>query len=132
MSNGADHYELYMQVGGADEEERDQSRRNLQRELNELEGVTRTEQISLGRAPESTRAIDLVAIGALALTLKQAGVFDAVVAVLKTWIERGNQRKQKRKVVIKRPDGTILEYDGYNLKEIGDSSGLTGTADAKA
>jgi len=44
MSNGANHYELYLAVGGgADDEELDQHQRNLQRELNELDGVTRVE-----------------------------------------------------------------------------------------
>jgi hypothetical protein len=57
MSNGAEPYELYLEIGdSADEEERDQHRRNLQRELKELEGVTRVEQISAGKAPEGTRA----------------------------------------------------------------------------
>jgi hypothetical protein len=46
-------------------------------------------------------------------------VFDAVVSMLKSWIESGNRRKEKRKVVIKRPDGTVVEFDGYSLKEIG-------------
>lgn len=132
MSNGAEQYELYIEIGGADEEERDWSQRNLQRELHELEGVIQAEQISVGKAPEGTRAIDLVVVGALALTLKQAGVLDAVVAVLKTWIESGNQRKEKRKVVIRRPDGAMLEFDGYSLKEIGDFGGLADTGDAKA
>jgi hypothetical protein len=128
MSNGANQYELYLAVdGGADDEERDQYRRHLQRELSELEGVTRVEQISAGKAPEGARAIDLVVIGGLALALKQAGVFDAVVTMLKAWVESGNKRKEKRKVVIKRPDGTALEFDGYSLKEIGGFGDLPGT-----
>jgi hypothetical protein len=128
MSNRAEHYELYLAVGGgADDEERDQYRRALQRELNELEGVARIDQISAGRAPEGTRAIDLVVIGGLAVALKQAGVFDAVVSILKTWIESGNRRKEKRRVVIKRPNGAILQFDGYSLKEIGGFGDLPDT-----
>jgi len=132
MTNGAGHCELYLVVsGGTDEEELDQSRRTLQRELNELEGVTKVEQLSGGKAPENARAVDLVVIGGLAVALKQAGVFDAVVNVLKAWIEHGNRRKEQRKVVIKRPDGTTLEFDGYSLKEIGGSGDLAGTTGAK-
>jgi hypothetical protein len=127
MSNGVDYYELYLAAGGADDEELDQQRRDLQRELSELEGVTQVEQISAGQAPEGARAVDLVVIGGLALALEQAGVFDAVVAVLKAWIEGGNKRKEKRKVVIKRRDGTALEFDGYSLKEIGGFGDLSGT-----
>jgi predicted histidine transporter YuiF (NhaC family) len=99
--------------------------------LKELEGVTRVEQISAGKAPEATRAIDLVVIGGLAVALKQSGVFDAVVQVLKAWIESGNRRKEKRKVVIKRPDGTVLQFDGYSLKDVGGFGGLPVT-DGKA
>jgi hypothetical protein len=128
VCNGAEQYELYLEVGGdADNEQQDQYRRNLQRELNELDGVTRIDQISAGMAPEGARAIDFVVIGGLALALKQAGVFDAVVSILRAWIESGNQRKEKRKVVIKRPDGTMLEYDGFSLKEIGGFGDFRGT-----
>jgi hypothetical protein len=128
MSNGAEQYELYLEVGGgANDEQLDQYRRNLQRELYELDGVTRIDPISAGTAPEGARAIDLVVIGGLALALKQAGVFDAVVSILRTWIESGNRRKEKRKVVIKRPDGTILEYDGFSLNEIGPLGDPSGT-----
>jgi hypothetical protein len=128
MSNDAEQYKLYLEVGGdADHEQLDQYRRNLQRELNGLDGVTRIDQISADTAPEGARAIDLVVIGGLALALKQAGVFDAVVSILRTWIESGNQRKEKRKVVIKRPDGTMLEYDGFSLKEIGSFGDPSGT-----
>ena len=119
MSNDAGHCELYLAVGsGADDEELDQYRRALQRELNELEGVARVDQISAGDAPENARSLDLLTIGALGLALKNSGVFDAVVRVLKAWIESGNRRKERRKVVIKRPDGTMLQFDGYGLKEI--------------
>jgi Effector Associated Constant Component 1 len=120
MSTNADSYELYLQVPeGADDEELDSQRRNLQRELNELDGVDRVDQISAGKAPDNARAIGLVIVGALAVALKKSGAFDAIVSVLKAWIESGNRRKEKRKVVIKRPDGTMLEFDGYSLKEIG-------------
>jgi hypothetical protein len=118
MSEQVDRYELYLEVGGADDEELDQYSRDLQRELNELEDVTHLEQITTGKAPEGSRAIDLVLVGGVALALKQAGVFDAVVAVLKAWIDVGNRRKEKRKVIIKRPDHSVLEFDGYSLKEI--------------
>ena len=113
MSNGAEHYELYLVVdGGADEKELDRQRIQLQTDLNDLDGVTKVDQILAGKAPEGVRAIDLVVIGGLAVALKQAGVFDAVVQVLKAWIESGNQRKEKRKIVIKRPHATVLEFDG--------------------
>ena len=119
MSSNADNYEIYLQVPeGADDQELDEHRLNLQRELNEVDGVDRVDQISAGQAPENARAIDLVVIGALAVALKKSGAFDAIVSVLKTWIESGNRRKEKRKVVIKRPNGTMLEFDGYSLKEI--------------
>jgi hypothetical protein len=107
MSNGAEHYELYLVVdGGADEEELDRQRIQLQTDLNDLDGVTPNFG---GQGPGGCQGIDLVVIGGLAVALKQAGVFDAVVQVLKAWVERGNQRKEKRKIVIKRPDATVLD-----------------------
>jgi Effector Associated Constant Component 1 len=129
MSSSLGDYELYLEVGeGADDDELDQYRRSLQGELNELDGINYVRQISAGEAPEGSRAIDMVVIGALAVALKQSGVFDAVVQVLKTWIENGARRKEKRKVVIKRPDGTMLQFDGYNLKEIRSSGDLPETS----
>jgi hypothetical protein len=120
MSSDAGSYELYLAVPeGADDQELDEHRRNLQRELNELDEVDRVDQIGAGKAPDNARAIDLVIVGALAVALKKSGAFDAIVSVLKAWIERGNRRREKRKVVIKRPDGSMLEFDGYSLKEIG-------------
>lgn len=119
MSSDPGSYELYLQVPeGADEQELDEHRLNLQRELNEIDGVDRVREISAGKAPENTYAIDLVVIGALAIALKKSGAFDAIVQVLKSWIESGNRRKEKRRVVIKRPDGAVVEFDGYSLKEI--------------
>lgn len=119
MSNEGERYELYLCVDSqVDENELDQMRIYLQNELKELDGVVETTQIAAGKAPEGARAVDLVVIGGLALALKQAGVFDAVEQVLKSWIEGGNRRKEKRKVVIKRPDGTVLSFDGYSLKDI--------------
>jgi Effector Associated Constant Component 1 len=119
MSSDLGKYELYLQISeGADEEELDKSRLNLQTELNDLDEVDRVDQISAGKAPENARAIDLVVIGGLAIALKKSGAFDAVVSVLKSWIESGNRRKEKRRVVIKRPDGAVVEFDGYSLKEV--------------
>jgi Effector Associated Constant Component 1 len=129
MSNVTEKYELYLAASGATDEQLDEERRNLQRELNELDDVEGVKQISAGTAPANARAIDLVIIGGLALALKQAGVFDAVVNVLKEWIEQGNRRKERRKVLIKRSDGTVLEFDGYSFKEIrelGDVPGAGG------
>lgn len=131
MSNGTEQYELYLAASKADQEELDEQQRKLRRELNDVNGVTAITQISAGTAPENARAIELAVIGGLAVTLKQAGVFAAVVAVLKTWIESGNRRKEKRKVVIKCPDGTVKEFDGYSLKEIGDFSTSASTAEDK-
>jgi hypothetical protein len=118
MNHDVENYELYLAVSDGNDEELDEQRVYLRRDLCELEGVIGVKQISAGDAPENARALDLLVVGGLALALKKAGVFDAVVKVLKVWIESGNRRKEKRKVVIKRPDGTMLEFDGYALKEI--------------
>jgi hypothetical protein len=112
-------YELQLVVeADITDDELDQHRRTLQAELNALDDVATAGQISVGKAPDGSRAEDLLLLGAIAVSLKQAGVFDAIVSVLKTWIETGNRRKEKRKVIIKRPDGATLQFDGYSLKEI--------------
>jgi hypothetical protein len=66
--------------------------------------------------------------GGIALALKQADVFEEVENVIKEWIKRGEQRREKRKVVIKGPDGTMLQFVGYGLKEIGDLPDIGGKA----
>lgn len=47
MSADADNYELYLQVPeGADDQELDEHRRNIQRELGDIDGVDRVREIS--------------------------------------------------------------------------------------
>jgi hypothetical protein len=127
MSNDACQYELYLSIeGDVDDSELDQQQIYLRNELKELNGIGDVNQIKIGKLPPGARAVELVAIGALAVTFKQAGVFDAIVSVIKSWIEHGNRRKEKRKVVVKRPDGTMLEFDGYSLKDIEGFEGAPG------
>ena len=104
MSNDVGHYELYFAVdGGCDENTLDQYRRTVQNELKELDGVDRIAQISKGEPPEGARSDTLVEIGALAFALKQSGAFDAVVQILKSWIESGNRRKKNGKSSLSAP-----------------------------
>jgi hypothetical protein len=119
MSNGEGRYEIFLLVTGrVDDEELDRERIYLQNELKELEGVVEIGQISPGEVPEGARAIDLVVVGAVALALRQAGVFHGVENVVKEWIKRGEQHRERRKVVIKSPNGASEEYTGYSPGEV--------------
>ena len=111
MSDCTACFDLYLQiVGGGGEEELDRHQRSMQREVNEVDGVTGVGQIPAGKAAENAWAIDLGVIGCLAVALRQACAFDVVVS--------GNRRKEKRRVGIKWPDATVLQFDAYSLKEV--------------
>ena len=79
----------------------------LQRELADLE-VDSVELVSAGEAPPGTRAVDVLAVGTLLVTLaKSSGVLSTVVSAVQSWLAGPRQRTVKLEL-----DGDTLEVTG--------------------
>lgn len=101
MSSGADFYEIYFAAEKADDEElieNDATCGGSRTDWGALLMLNRSRQRISSRERSGRRP--LVGHG-LPSALKKASVFDAVVNVLKIWIEAGN-RRQKPKIKTQR------------------------------
>src|SRR5262245_52560619 len=89
-------------VGGdgatADQNELADMTRRLQAELSELptEGV---QPVSAGAIPAAAKAIDALALGALAVKIAPT-VLQAVIGLVKNWVERQRDERLTIKVVV--------------------------------
>ena len=95
-------------VDGGDPAEVDDLTRELARELNEL-NVEDVAQISEKSAPVGTKALDMAAIGQLAVTLAPS-VVAPLFELLKSWVERKPSTPVKITVKSGRKS-TQIEYD---------------------
>ena len=95
-------------VDGGDPAEVDDLTRELARELNEL-NVEDVAQISEKSAPVGTKALDMAAIGQLAVTLAPS-VVAPLFELLKSWVERKPSTPVKVRVKVGRRTAEI-EYD---------------------
>jgi hypothetical protein len=100
-------------TGNADSDDEDVARATMQlrRELLDLD-VGAVEVPSAGEAPQGTRGVDLAAVGALAVTIANSGLLNAVVTAVKSWLSR-SQRRQIKLVI----DGDVLELTGLSSDE---------------
>jgi hypothetical protein len=90
------------------EEEFEDFNRRLRDELNEISGVSDASfAISEEKAPERTRAGDLVPLGDLAMTFLSTGGISASLGIINTFL--GNRKK---KIKIDTKNGT---FEGENL-----------------
>jgi len=95
----------------ADREELAELARQLRAELLQLD-VERVDEVVVGEAPPGTRAGDVVALGALLVSLAgQAKLLPALVDTVKGWLGRVGQ-----------PSTVKLELDGDVLEVTGASS----------
>lgn len=102
--------ELLIEVSleGGDAAELDELTRQLRAEVEELD-VDSVEQVSAGLAPRGTKAVDLAAIGQMAVTLAPA-VVPPLFDLLKSWVERKPSTPVKIKVKVGKRTAQI-EYD---------------------
>ena len=98
--------ELSLEAGDATE--LDELTRQLRTELVEL-NIDSVEQVALGVAPEGTKAVDLLAIGQMAVTLAPA-IIPPLFNLLKSWVERKPSTPVKIKVKVGKRTAQI-EYD---------------------
>ena len=108
MSENPSTLIVELSVEGGDPAELDELTRQLRAEVNEME-VESVEQVSLGQAPDGTKAADMAALGQLAVTLAPTLV-PLLFELLKSWVERKPSTPVKIRVKSGRKTAQI-EYD---------------------
>ena len=102
--------ELFIELSleGGDPSELDELTRQLRSEVEELD-VDSVEEVSVGPAPEGTKAADFTAIGQMAVSLAPT-IVPPLFELLKSWVERKPSTPVKVKVRVGRKTAEI-EYD---------------------
>jgi hypothetical protein len=95
---------------GADAEELDALTAQLQCELQELD-LDAVERVRQGQAPPGARAIDVLALGTLLVTIAKPVVLSSAVEVVRSWLS-GRQRSVKLEI-----DGDVLEVTGLSTAD---------------
>lgn len=103
---------IHLGVGpDSDAEEVAEATLQLRRELLELD-VDAVEVPRAGEAPPGTRAVELAALGALAVTVAKSQLLGPVVAAVRAWLAASPQRSIKLEL-----DGDTLELTGLSSRE---------------
>jgi hypothetical protein len=108
MSENSGELLIELSLEGADAVELDELTRQLRSEVEEL-NVDSVDQVSVGPAPAGTKAVDLAAIGQMAVTLAPTLV-PPLFDLLKSWVERKPSTPVKVKVKVGKRTAQI-EYD---------------------
>lgn len=103
---------IHVVVGSdSDAEEIAEATLQLRRELLDLD-VEAVELPRAGEPPLGTRAAELAALGALAVTLAQSQLLGSVVAAVRSWLAGSQQRSIKLEL-----GGDVLELSGVSSTE---------------
>ena len=98
----------------ADRETVDELSRNLRNELLDLDVDSVTQPVA-GAAPEGSKGLELVAIGALLVQVKNSlPVVTAVVSAVRSWLQRGSSPGRSLKVTV---DGRTLELTAATVEQ---------------
>jgi hypothetical protein len=108
MSENAAQLMVEVVLDGGDTDELDALTRQLWMEMEEL-NIDSIERVSGGPAPQGTKAVDMAAIGQMAVTLAPA-IIPPLFELLKSWVERKPSTPVKIKVRVGRRTAQI-EYD---------------------
>jgi hypothetical protein len=108
MSEQTTELLIELALEGDDAAELDELTRQLRSEVAELD-IDAVEQVSAGVAPPGTKAVDLAAIGQMAVTLAPA-VIPPLFDLLKSWVERKPSTPVKIRVKVGKRTAQI-EYD---------------------
>jgi hypothetical protein len=98
--------QLRMSEWDADSDRLDELSRHLRRELNQVDGAE-VASMAGGVAPEGSRALDVVAVGGLVVTLLSSDALRAVVSTVRHWLSRGHDTTSR--TVHLEIDGDVLE-----------------------
>ncbi len=93
-----------------DAEEVAEATLQLRRELLDLD--VEVERLRAGEPPPGTRAVELAALGALAVTLSQSQLLTPVMAAVRSWLAGQQQRSVKLEL-----GGDVLELSGVSSKQ---------------
>src|SRR5918995_1302610 len=96
---------------GAGAEATAEATSQLRRELLEL-NVESVEPARAGDPPSGSKAIELVALGALLVNVAASEVLSAVVAAVRSWLAGHDERSVKLEL-----DGDVLELTGLSTRE---------------
>ena len=99
---------IELSLEGGDPTELDELTRQLRAEVEEL-SVDSVEQVSAGDAPQGTKAVDLAAIGQMAITLAPT-IIPPLFDLLRSWVERKPSTPVKVRVKVGKRTAQI-EYD---------------------
>lgn len=105
---------VLMQVGAGPEagpEEVEELTSRLRRELLELD-VEAVELARSGPAPPGTKAVDVLAIGGLIISLAKSSVLSNVVKTVQQWLGRDGRRSVEIQM-----DGDVLKLTGASDEE---------------
>ena len=94
-----------------DAEEVAEATLQLRRELLDLD-VEAVELARAGEPPAGTRAVELAALGALLVTFAKSQILTAVVAAVRSWLARSQQRSIKLEI-----GGDVLELTAVSSSE---------------
>jgi hypothetical protein len=112
MGDQAQQVRLQVGAGGdADAEEVADLTSQLRQELLELD-VDAVELARSGPAPRGTKAVDVLAIGGLILSLAKSSALTHVVKVVQGWLSRDNRRQVEIQM-----DGDVLKLTGATDEE---------------
>jgi hypothetical protein len=104
--------DIQLDVGpDADAEEVAEATLQLRRELLDVD-VEAVEQPRGGQPPPGTRAVELAALGALAVTVANSQLLPHVVAAVRSWLASSPRRSIKLEL-----DGDALELTGLSSAE---------------
>jgi hypothetical protein len=108
MSEHTSELLIELSLEGGDPAELDELTRQLRAEVEEL-NVDSVEQVSAGDAPQGTKAVDLAAIGQMAITLAPT-IIPPLFELLRSWVERKPSTPVKVRVKVGKRTAQI-EYD---------------------
>jgi len=99
---------IELELDGGNDAELDEFTRQLKTEVEEL-NVDAVEAVTVGSAPDGTKAVDMQVIGQMAITLAPT-IIPPLFELLKSWVERKPSTPVKIRVKIGKRSA-LIEYD---------------------
>ena len=108
MSENPAELFIELSLDGGNDAELDELTRQLKAEVEDLR-VDSVEQVSAGDAPDGTKAVDMLVIGQMAVSLAPT-IIPPLFELLKSWVERKPSTPVKIRVKVGKRTA-LIEYD---------------------